>query len=77
MKEIGIMPEDLDRLVEIIQKHEDNEKVDRSWLDNMSIRKEDDNTIVVRTPESTWRNLCGRQWTFDLKKGEFYLTSMN
>ena len=76
MKEDGITLEDMDKLVEIIQKRE-KEKVDRSWLDDMDIRKEGENTIIVRSPLITWKERCGREWTFDLEKGDYKLTAMN
>lgn len=66
----------IDRLVEILQG-KTKEKIDRSWLDDMNIKKLDDNTVTIRTPSFTWERLYGREWTFDLKKGEYHLTSMN
>lgn len=48
-----------------------------SWFDTMDIYIFDDGDICVRTPQVSWMNLCGREWTIDLKKKKVSLTSMN
>ena len=48
-----------------------------SWFDTMDIYIFDDGDICVRTPQVSWMNLCGREWTINLKKKKVSLTSMN
>ena len=48
-----------------------------SWFDTMDIYIFDDGDICVRTPQVSWMNLCGREWTIDLEKKKVSLTSMN
>lgn len=48
-----------------------------SWFNTMDIYIFDDGDICVRTPQVSWMNLCGREWTIDLKKKKVSLTSMN
>lgn len=51
--------------------------MDDKALDTMDIYIFDDGDICVRTPQVSWMNLCGREWTIDLKKKKVSLTSMN
>lgn len=48
-----------------------------SWFDTMDIYIFNDGEICVRTPQVSWMNLCGREWTINLKKKKVSLTSMN
>ncbi len=48
-----------------------------SWFDTMDIYIFNDGEICVRTPQVSWMNLCGREWTIDLKKKKVSLTSIN
>ena len=51
--------------------------IDDDYLDMMDIYIFDDGDICVRTPQVSWMNLCGREWTIDLEKKKVSLTSMN
>ena len=51
--------------------------IDDDYLDMMDIYIFNDGDICVRTPQVSWMNLCGREWTIDLEKKKVSLTSMN
>lgn len=47
------------------------------WFDTLEIYIFSDGDICVRTPQSTWTSLCGREWTINLKDRKVTLTALN
>lgn len=51
--------------------------MDDKALDTMDIYIYNDGDICVRTPQFSWSNLCGREWSVNLKEKKSTLTCMN
>jgi len=47
------------------------------WFDTLDIYIFGDGDVCVRTPQSTWVSLCGREWTINLKDKKVTLTALN